>query len=260
MHLLALQLDLAWHDPAANRQKVAQWLSRYQGPLDLLLLPEMFTTGFSMEAKKLAEPVEGPTRNWLAELAEERGCLVGGSVITRDGEHYYNRFWLVGPDGWAAHYDKRHTFRMAGEHKHYQSGQRRVVVEYRGWRILLLVCYDLRFPVWSRNRRQADRMDYDLMLCVANWPQARVAQWEALLPARAIENQCYVAAVNRVGKDGNGVAYSGSSMLIDPLGRPLSRANETETWLLGELDRATLDHYRAQFSAWMDADDFTLHA
>ena len=259
MHLLALQLDLAWHDAATNRAKVARYLEQYQGPLDLLLLPEMFTTGFSMEAARWAEPVDGPTVTWMAEWAEQRQCLIAGSVITEEEGHYYNRFWVLGPGGYRQHYDKRHTFRMAGEHEHYQPGQERVVIEYQGWRILLLICYDLRFPVWSRNRRQGEGLEYDLMLCVANWPQARVAQWEALLVARAIENQCYVAAVNRVGQDGNDLPYSGRSMIIDPRGEPLVAARHQETTLYAELSQERLAYYRQKFPFWLDADAFTIH-
>jgi predicted amidohydrolase len=257
-HLLALQLDLRWQQPDANRTHIRRWVENYVGEADLILLPEMFTTGFTMEAEAWAEPVDGPTCRWMQELAQERGCLVGGSVITQEQGKCYNRFLLAEPTGSVAHYDKRHTFRMAQEHEHYQAGQRRVVVDYQGWRMLLLTCYDLRFPVWSRNRRQDDHMDYDLILCVANWPAARGSQWQALLTARAIENQCYVVGVNRVGQDGNEVAYAGGSMIIDPLGRPLATAAHQETLLLGQLDRAQLEQYRRQFPVWMDADSFTL--
>lgn len=257
-HVCALQLDLHWHQPDANRRHIRRWVDDHIGQTDLILLPEMFPTGFTMDAAPWAEPADGPTRAWMQELAWERGCLVGGSVITQAEGAYYNRFLLAGPQGLVDSYDKRHTFRMAGEHEHYASGQRRVVVEYQGWRILLLVCYDLRFPVWSRNLRRGDRMDYDLILCVANWPAPRVSQWEALLTARAIENQCYVVGVNRVGQDGNGVPYSGSSMIIDPLGRPLATAAQQETCLFAHLDREQLQQYRAKFPVWMDADPFQL--
>lgn len=258
LHLAALQLDLAWHDPAANRDKILLMTDQIAGPLDLLLLPEMFPTGFTMSAQEWAEPAEGPTLAWIHRLAGIKGCLVGGSVITEVDGHFYNRFLLVSPDGLVDYYDKRHTFRMAGENEHYTPGQRRVVVEYQGWRMLLLICYDLRFPVWSRNFRREDGMDYDLILCVANWPAPRVSQWETLLMARAIENQCFVAGINRVGEDGNGVPYSGSSMIIDPLGRPLSSAQRQETILLAQLDRAQLEQYREKFPVWMDADAFSL--
>jgi len=258
LHLVALQLDLAWHHPEANRAKVQQWLNQYAGPLDMLVLPEMFPTGFTMAARECAEPVQGPTHRWMQALAQARGCLVGGSVITEAGGQFYNRFLLMAPSGLLDYYDKRHTFRMAGENEHFTPGNRRVVVAYGGWRILLLVCYDLRFPVWSRNYRREGGMDYDLILCVANWPAARVQQWEALLIARAIENQCYVVGVNRVGQDGNGVPYSGSSMIIDPIGRPLHAAQQQETMLLGHLDRDKLTQYREKFPVWMDSDAFSL--
>jgi omega-amidase len=258
LHIVALQLDLVWHDPEANRARIREWVNQYHGPADLIVLPEMFPTGFTMEARQWAEPADGPTRRWMQELAWERGCLVAGSVITEEGGHFYNRFLLAEPEGLVDYYDKRHTFRMAGENEHYTPGQRRVVIEYGGWRMLLLVCYDLRFPVWSRNVRRDEGMDYDLILCVANWPAPRVQQWEALLTARAIENQCYVVGVNRVGEDGNGVPYTGSSMIIDPLGRPLSVAQRQETMLLAQLDRAQLAQYREKFPVWMDADQFSL--
>ncbi len=260
MHILILQLNLSWQNPDINRQHIQSSLDRYQGPIDLVLLPEMFTTGFSMEAADLAEPINGPTRAWLENLAWERGCLIGGSLITQVEGEYFNRFWLVGPDGWTRHYDKRHTFRMAHEHLHYTSGQQQVIVNYQGWNLLLLVCYDLRFPVWSRNRylAQEGRMAYDGILCVANWPAARKAQWDTLLRARAIENQCYVLAANRVGEDGNGVRYAGGSALIDPLGRDLALATEEETGLYGFLDREKLTKYRKKFPVWKDADQFQL--
>lgn len=258
MHILGLQLDLIWHDPKGNRDKVEAHLGNYQGPLDLLLLPEMFTTGFSMEAEDNAEPANGPTVQWMHELAKKRDCLIGGSLITEDAGTFFNRFYLVGPNDWQAHYDKRHTFRMAGEHENYDSGQKRVVVEYNGWKILLLVCYDLRFPVWSRNRNTDDGLEYDLILLVANWPTPRVEQWETLVKARAIENQCYIAAINRVGEDGKGIPYSGRSMMVDPRGEALVAARHQETSILAELSQDRLNYYRERFPFWMDADEFEM--
>jgi len=258
MDLLALQLDLVWHDPEANRKKVENWLDRYSGPYDLILLPEMFTTGFSMEAEQLAEPDMGPTYKWMQELAWTRGAAIGGSLITEENGTYTNRFYFISPEGDVHYYDKRHTFRMAGEHEQYESGQSRVVVEYKNWRILLLICYDLRFPVWARNRVDGDTLEYDLIALVANWPQPRIDQWETLIKARAIENQCYVAAVNRVGEDGNGHPYSGSSMIVNPLGKPIVYAHSQEGLLHAALSKKDLAFWRNKFPFWMDSDAFSL--
>lgn len=203
-----VQTELAWEAPADNRRHLEELLAGHPEPSDLVVLPEMFTTGFSMNALENAEPPGGETEQWLQALARERDCAITGSVAVQVGEQVFNRMLFATPDG-VTPYDKRHLFRMAGEHKRYAAGERRVVVNWKGWRILLQVCYDLRFPVFSRNCE-----DYDLALYVANWPSARRQHWRALLLARAIENQACVIGVNRIGSDARGLDYSGDSLAI----------------------------------------------
>lgn len=247
-----LQADLVWQDPAANRERFTQHLATLP-PTDVIVLPEMFTTGFSMKAAELAETMDGPTVPWMQEMATLHGAAVCGSLIVRDGERWFNRFCWVTPDGAVVTYDKRHLFRMAGEHRDYHPGEARCIVEYAGVRILPLICYDLRFPVWSRN------VDgYELMLCVANWPTPRRHAWQTLLRARAIENQCYVVGVNRVGRDGNDVPYGGDSAVIDYLGQPLASLAEVEAHVTVTLAMEPLQEFRERFPFHLDADAFTL--
>ncbi len=249
-----LQAELAWHDAAANRARFAERIAALP-PADVIVLPEMFTTGFSMESAALAETMDGASVAWMAQTAASRGAAVCGSLIVRDRDgHHYNRFVWMPPDGAdPVCYDKRHLFRMAGEHGYYTPGEHRCIIDYRGWKILPLVCYDLRFPVWSRNVEA-----YDLMICVANWPVPRRNAWETLLRARAIENLCYVVGVNRVGSDGNEVPYGGDSAVIDYQGRPLATAAETEVALTVSLNGEALGRFRERFPAHLDADAFTL--
>ena len=213
LRLTLVQTDLAWNDPIANRARLTKTLAPLAGRTDLVLLPEMFTTGFSMAVADHAEDHPGPTLDWLRERAAQLGAALVGSVMVRDGADYRNRCYFVRPDGRVQHYDKHYLFRLSGEDRHYTAGVRRLVVDYRGWRICPLVCFDLRFPEWSRNDPAAP---FDLLLYVASWPAARARDWRTLLAARAIENQCYVAAVNRVGEDGAGLSYRGDSRVIDP--------------------------------------------
>lgn len=249
--LTLIQADTVWHDPAANRRAYDERLARLQAPSDVVVLCEMFSTGFTMAARAQAEPMTGPTVAWMLEKALQLDAVVCGSVVIADQDACFNRFIWARPDGGLEHYDKRHLFRMADEQTHYAAGRERRVFTWRDWRICPQVCYDLRFPVFSRNRS-----DYDLLLYVANWPAPRKSQWLALLAARAIENQCYVAAVNRVGQDGNDVAYAGGSGCWGPLGGSLLEAGEVHQVLQVELDGEALGAYRASFPAWMDADQF----
>jgi predicted amidohydrolase len=253
LRLALLQTELVWHDPAANRAHFEQLLARV-GETDLVILPEMFTTGFSMESAALAEPADGPTAVWLREQAQRIGAVVTGSVIVQDedGQHRNRLLWAT-PEGELLHYDKRHLFRMAGEHEHYAPGEQRLVVTLKGWRIRPLICYDLRFPVWSRARG-----DTDLLLYVANWPAPRRGHWNRLLPARAIENLCYVAAVNRIGSDGNGHPYAGDSQVLDFQGEPLVEAGAAAGIFHTTLSTAALAGYRERFPAQRDADAFRL--
>jgi omega-amidase len=253
-----VQTDLHWHDPEANRAALAVVLADVlagPGLTDLIVLPEMFTTGFSMDAAAQAEPGEGPTLSWLREQAARYDAVVTGSVLLMEGGRYYNRLLWVRPDGSYSAYNKRHLFRLAGEHEVYTAGTERLLEEWRGWRILPLVCYDLRFPVWSRNTQAAP---YDLLLYVANWPQARVNAWNVLLQARAIENIAYVAGVNRIGTDGLGHQYSGSSALLDMRGEYLAQAGGLPTVLTRRLLRHPLQELRQQLPALLDADEFEL--
>jgi predicted amidohydrolase len=250
-----IQADLAWQDPEVNRRALAARFRGLVGHTDLIVLPEMFTTGFSMDAIRLAEAMDGPTVGWLREEAAAMGCAITGSVIVRDGDRHHNRLLWASPEGGIAHYDKRHLFRMAREQEHYAPGNGRLVVEVKGWRVCPLVCYDLRFPVWSRNRG-----DYDVLLYVANWPARRRAAWSALLRARAIENLCYAVGVNRVGKDGNGATYAGDSAAVDFLGQTLGGDRGGEFAETVVLDREALQAFRSSFPAHLDADDFELRA
>ena len=253
LRLALLQTELVWHDPAANCAHFEQLLARV-GETDLVILPEMFTTGFSMESAALAEPADGPTAVWLREQARRIGAVVTGSLIVQDedGRHRNRLLWAT-PEGELLHYDKRHLFRMAGEHEHYAPGEQRLVLTLKGWRIRPLICYDLRFPVWSRAQD-----DTDLLLYVANWPAPRRGHWNRLLPARAIENLCYVAAVNRIGSDGNGHPYAGDSQVLDFQGEPLVEAGAVAGIFHTTLSAAALAGYRERFPAQRDADAFRL--
>ena len=246
-----------WHDPAGNRDYYGALLAPLKGS-DLILLPETFTSGFSNEAIHNAETMDGPTVAWLRAQAQALDGAVCGSVQLRVKEKVYNRLLFATPDGEIKHYDKRHLFRHAGEHERYAAGAERLIVDWRGWRICPLVCYDLRFPVYSRNAHRAGRFDYDVLLFVANWPSARREPWRTLLRARAIENLSYCAGLNRVGTDGNGLNYSGDSAVIDFLGQPLAELGAQEQVVTVALDAAALAAHRERFPAWMDADEFRL--
>ncbi|MGN6514073.1 MAG: amidohydrolase [Lysobacteraceae bacterium] len=250
-----------WHDPEANRDYYGHLLAPLHGHTDLVLLPETFTSGFSNEAIHAAETMDGPTVAWLREQAARLGAAVCGSVQLREDDRVYNRLLFATPDGGLRHYDKRHLFRYAKEHERYAGGRERLTLEWRGWRICPLVCYDLRFPVFSRNRFDVERAgapDYDLLVYVANWPSARAHAWKTLLRARAIENLCFVAGLNRVGTDGNGLHYAGDSAVLDFLGQPLSECADEEVVATTTLPAAELEAHRARFPAMLDADAFAL--
>jgi len=253
LKIALIQTQLAWHDREANLEHFDTLLEQAQGA-DLVVLPEMFTTGFSMESESLCEPENGVTHDWLLAWANKLDAVVTGSVIVQaaDGS-YRNRLLWACPDGRMLHYDKRHLFRMAGEHEHYSPGERQAVFAVKGWRVRPLICYDLRFPVWSR-----DGEGTDLLLYTANWPGARRMHWNRLLPARAIENLCYVAAVNRVGTDGKGFAYTGDSQLLDFQGEILLCAGEADGVFHASLDAQALYAYRSKFPAHLDADEYEL--
>ena len=253
LRLRLVQADLHWHDAAANRAHLERLL-RDAGPdADLVVLPEMFTTGFTMDTAGQAESMQGRSIDWLRSMARELGVTLTGSLIVRDGERCYNRLIWMPPAGAPGCYDKRHLFRMADEQRYFAAGRSRAVFRLGDWRVCPLICYDLRFPVWSRG---VDA--YDLLLYVANWPAARRSAWNTLLPARAVENLCYAAGVNRVGTDGKGIAYAGDTAACDFLGNTLVRADDREQILDVSLDGAALTRYREKFPAHLDADEFTL--
>lgn len=252
MKITLIQTDLLWNDPAGNRARFEQKIAE-AGSADLIVLPEMFSTGFCTQPRLAAEPLGGETLPWMKRIAQKTDCALAGSVAVEENGHYFNRFYFVKPDGSVSQYDKRHLFTYGGEHKEFTAGDKRVIVEYKGWRILLQICYDLRFPVWSRNRN-----DYDLALYTANWPTPRVDAWSVLLRARAIENLCYVAGINRTGTDPN-CSYCGKSALLDFKGQTLADVEPgKEALLSAELDADALRDFRKNFPALQDADRFSL--
>ncbi len=252
MKITLIQTDLLWNDPTGNRAQFEQKIAE-AGSADLIVLPEMFSTGFCTQPRLAAEPLGGETLPWMKRIAQKTDCALAGSVAVEENGNYFNRFYFVKPDGSVSQYDKRHLFTYGGEHKEFTAGDKRVIVEYKGWRILLQICYDLRFPVWSRNRN-----DYDLALYTANWPTPRVDAWSALLRARAIENLCYVAGINRTGTDPN-CSYCGKSALLDFKGQTLADVEPgKEALLSAELDADALRDFRKNFPALQDADRFSL--
>jgi len=245
-----LQCELAWEDPEANLDMFDRHLDQSIHATDLVVLPEMFTTGFSMNALELAQDMNGPAVTWMRAAAEHHKVDITGSMIIRDGQHCYNRLIWAKPAGTLMTYDKRHLFRMSGEHETYSAGDHTITVELKGWHIRPFICYDLRFPAWTRNKKN----EYDLAIFVANWPAPRSMHWETLLRARAIENLCYVAGVNRVGIDGNGLPYDGKSAIIGPAGEVLFQQKDTPAVHTQTLSHDALTSYRKAFPAWMDAD------
>jgi omega-amidase len=265
LRITLVQGDTRWHDPDANRAYYGDWVAGLRGKTDLVVLPETFTSGFSNDAIADAETMDGPTVGWIREQARVLDAAVCGSVQVRDGSsdvsQVFNRLLFATPDGELRTYDKRHLFRFGNEHQRYAAGRDRLTVEWRGWRICPLVCYDLRFPVFSRNRYDVERkeaLDYDLLLYVANWPSARAYPWKTLLRARAIENLCYVAGLNRVGTDGNGLHYSGDSAVIDFLGHPISECTDEAMVVTTTLQAEHLAAHRERFPAMLDGDAFDL--
>lgn len=245
-----IQTHLVWEDIDANLDLFDARINEVRDPTDLIVLPEMFSTGFSMNAESLAEEMKGKAVTWLRNKAVEKNKVITGSLMVKDRGRYFNRLVWARPDAEPITYDKKHLFRYAGEEKVYTAGIAQATAEIKGWRIRPFICYDLRFPVWIRNLNLA----YDLAVFVANWPAKRAAHWRALLRARAIENQAFVAAVNRVGKDGNGFEYSGHSALIDPTGRVLFEEADHSCSPTLRLKYKVLEEYRTRFPAWMDAD------
>lgn len=261
LRVSVIQGETRWHDPEGNRDYYGGLVGSLHGITDLVVLPETFTSGFSNDAIDRAETLDGPTVEWMRGHARDLDAAVMGSVQLRTDDGVANRLLFVTPDGEVQFYDKRHLFRYAGEHERYRAGRDRVTIDWRGWRICPLVCYDLRFPVFSRNRYDVERsgdLDYDLLVYVANWPAARAHAWRTLLRARAMENLCYVVGVNRVGTDGNGLAYDGESAVIDYLGNAVSECTDMEVVSTTTLFLEELRAHRERFPAMLDADRFEL--
>jgi len=262
LRLALIQTSLHWEDAMRNRETMDAHLADVPADVDLILLPETFSSGFSMQVEKCAETMEGATVTWMQSVAKQRECVIAGSLIITENGHFYNRFLWVRPDGTISTYDKHHLFRMGEENEHFTAGSERLIVELKGWRICPQVCYDLRFPVWSRNQAldgTSGNPQYDLLLYVANWPAVRSNVWSTLLMARAMENQCYVAGTNRVGAAGEGTAHTGDSAIIDPKGDPMATAApDVETILTATLSISELEKFRKRFPIGKDADQFTL--
>ena len=253
LNVTLVQSHLQWQDAAANRAHFSQIIADLKQPTDLIVLPEMFTTGFTMNVADQAENMGDTSVAWLKQMAETYNVTITGSIIITEDGQYYNRLIWMPPNGQVAYYNKRHLFRMGREHEHYTPGQNRLIVSCHGWQICPLVCYDLRFPVWSRNRQE-----YDLLLYVANWPARRRYAWQTLLKARAIENLSYVVGVNRVGDDGEGIHYSGDSAALNYLGEELVAQADAPLITTVSLNYEELQNYRARFPAHLDADEFEL--
>ncbi len=271
-----IQTNLIWENKKANLDMLSQKIESIKEKTEVVILPEMFSTGFSMQPKLLAENMRGETVDWMKKIASSKKIILTGSVIIKDsetspseragGEAYYNRLIWMLPNGEYGVYDKRHLFAFADEHKHYSEGNKRLIAQVKGWKINLQVCYDLRFPVWSRQNPspnlspggEEQASEYDLLVYVANWPEKRSTAWKTLLQARAIENQCYVVGVNRVGEDGNNIHYAGDSMIIDPLGEIIyHKANEEDVFTY-TLQKEKLNEVREKFPFWKDADSFII--
>jgi omega-amidase len=279
-----IQTDLFWENPTANLANLEEKIAQIATPTDLIILPEMFNTGFTMNVKSVAEPMNFTTFKWMKQQAKQAQAVVMGSFIVKVGENIYNRLLWMRPDGSYETYDKRHLFRMGGENNHFAGGTERLIVELKGWRICPLICYDLRFPVWSRNAVQEEgengdkgqeegsndlkpttsylipkTLAYDLLIYVANWPAVRSQVWDILLQARAIENQSYCIGVNRVGRDGMDLDYSGNSAVIDFKGNQVFYQKDSEVIHNQILSKKELEDFRTKFPAYLDADDFTLN-
>ena len=256
-----IQTELHWEKKESNLKHFDLKIDQITST-DLILFPEMFNTGFSMNSAALCETMEGSTIDWMRKKASKKNAIVCGSLIVEENSKYYNRLIWMRPDGSFEVYDKRHLFRMADEEKYFSQGNKRLIVELKGWKIFPQICYDLRFPVYSRNNFKIEGNDvqaeYDLAFYIANWPSARVSAWSTLLRARAIENQAYVVGVNRIGDDGNEIAYNGQSAVIDAKGNTIKDAGESETIINVSLSKNELEDFREKFPVGMDRDGFEL--
>jgi len=253
MKITLIQSNLTWEDAKANRDNFTQKINNIQEQTDLIILPEMFTTGFTMNPAEVAETMDGKTMQWLKQTAATKDCAITGSLVIKEGNKYYNRLVFVLPDGTIYQYDKRHLFSLAGENEKYKAGVDKLIINYRGWKICPLICYDLRFPVFARNTE-----GYDLLLYVANWPESRIPAWDTLLPARATENMCYVSGVNRTGQDHDENEHPGHSQVVDYLGTVLYKAVNHENVITITLDKDRLEKARKKYGFLNDMDSFNL--
>jgi predicted amidohydrolase len=254
LHIALVQCELAWEQPVKNRGHLSGLLENLPEEMDLVVFPEMFATGFSMQVEKCAETMEGETVRWMKQLAVEKQLVVAGSLMIREHGNFFNRFAFAFPDGKLEYYDKRHLFSMGEEHLHFTAGHTRKIIQIKSFRILPQVCYDLRFPVFSRNRQ-----DYDLLINTANWPAPRREAWQTLLKARAIENQAYVAGISRVGQDAKGINYVGDTCFVDPKGKVMLAAEDKKEQIItAKLSKDSLEKFRNNFRVLPDADDFEL--
>ena len=254
LNIALFQYDIAWENPSTNRKKIQKFLEGLPSDTDFVVLPEMFTTGFSMRPQGLAETMDGATVLWMQEMAMKHQIAIAGSLIITEKGNYYNRLIFVHETGHIESYDKRHAFTLAGEQKEYTKGKERIVIDFKGWKICPLICYDLRFPVWARNKEE-----YDVLLYVANWPEVRIKAWDALLKARAIENMSYTIGLNRVGTDPNGHKYCGNSVVLDSLGAVMDAPeSHKEMGCLVRLSKENLEKNRNRFGFLKDGDDFVV--
>ncbi|MFZ4771940.1 MAG: nitrilase family protein, partial [Ferruginibacter sp.] len=251
---------LIWEEPATNLRLLEEKIQSIESPTEIVVLPEMFSTGFSMKPELFAETMEGESVAWMKRVSRENGIILTGSLIIEEEGKYFNRLIWMLPNGQMGHYDKRHRFAYAGEDQHYTAGDKRLIASVKGWKINLQVCYDLRFPVWARNRviKDVSNPEYDVLIYVANWPERRSHAWKTLLCARAIENQAYVVGVNRVGSDGNNIYHSGNSLVINPLGEVLYHKSDEEDIATIVLEKDKLEDTRTRFPFLNDADSFNI--
>lgn len=261
--ITTIQTDLHWENKDANLGMLAEKIKGIKERTNIVVLPEMFSTGFTMKPELLAEKMDGETVVWMKNLAKEKGIILAGSLSIEEEGEYFNRFIWMLPSGQYGYYDKRHCFSLGGEDEHYAPGNKRTIASVGGWKINLQICYDLRFPVWARQQSFSDlekeaTPEYDLLINVANWPEKRSHHWKTLLQARAIENQCYVVGVNRVGKDGNGTYHAGDSMVVDPLGNALYHKTAAEDVHTVAIEKSKLEEVRSRLPFWKDGDQFLL--
>ena len=253
MKIALIQTSLSWENPMENRSHLAQKITGFMEDVDLIVLPEMFSSGFTMNPKVVAETMQGETVSWLQHLAKAKNCAITGSLVIEENGNYYNRLVFVFPNGDIETYDKRHLFTLAGEHQFYTAGVDKLIVNYKGFKICPLVCYDLRFPVFSRNAE-----NYDVLIYVANWPKPRINAWDILLKARAVENMCYTIGVNRIGTDNNNYEYVGHSQVVDFLGEYVLAPQEADSVFIVELDKAKLLETREKLAFLNDRDKFEI--